>query len=238
MKTILHKAETRIVTDLGWLRIHASFRDNSSVEDRQQFGSLLIVDDALMIPGGRGFKLHPHENMEIISWVISGVDEHNDSKHGINLIPAGSVQLMSAGTGIEHAENNSSDTEPVHMFQIWIVPKVIGVSPRYQIKSLHGLDRTNKLLTFISPDGSDGSLIINQDAYLSLSILEKGKSLAYKTHAAGNGVYILVLFGKINIAGTVVANRDAVGIETKDPFEIKSMEKSEILFIEVPMHSL
>ncbi len=235
MKTILHKAETRIVNDLGWLRIHASFREDSSIEDRRQFGFLLIVDDALMIPGGRGFKLHPHQNMEIISWVISGVDEHHDSEHGIRLISGGNVQLMSAGTGIEHAENNCSETEPVHMFQIWIAPKAIDVSPRYQTKSLHGMDRTNKLLTFISPDGSNDSLIINQDAYLSLTTMEKGKGLTYKMHNVKNGVYILVLFGKIDAAGTVLCNRDALGIETKGAIEIASMEKSEVLFIEVPI---
>jgi quercetin 2,3-dioxygenase len=235
MKKTHHAADTRIVNDLGWLRISASFRENAPTHDRRNFGSLVVVDDALMIPGGRGFKLHPHENMEIISWVLSGTDEHVDSKHGVNLLRSENVQLMSAGTGIQHAENNWSEKEAVHMFQIWVTPKKRNVEPRYQTKSLQGLDRENKLLTFISPDGADGALAINQDAYFSITTLEKGKELSYKMHHAGNGVYIMVLFGEIKAANTKLRHRDALGVETTEPVLIKSLERSEVLFIEIPM---
>lgn len=122
------------------------------------------------------------------------------------------------------------------MFQIWVTPKLLNVEPRYQTKSLLGLERTNKLLTFISPQESDHSLVINQDAYFSLTTLDKGKSLTYNIHDNNNGVYILVLFGKVDVADAILSNRDAIGIETTEPILIQSLEKSEILFIEIPMH--
>lgn len=117
MKKTLHKADSRIVNDLGWLRIHASFRDDAALENRKKFGALLIVDDALMIPGGRGFQLHPHQNMEIVSWVLSGTDEHNDSKHGINLIKGGHVQLMSAGMELNTRKTMPRKRNPCTCFR-------------------------------------------------------------------------------------------------------------------------
>jgi redox-sensitive bicupin YhaK (pirin superfamily) len=161
MNKKVHRASERIVNDLGWLRIHASFRDEGKTEDRKKFGTLVVLDDAMMIPGGRGFKLHPHDNMEIISWILSGTDEHNDNANGITLLHGGDVQLMSAGTGIKHAENNYSPTEAVHMFQIWIEPQKKNIKPNYQVKSIKGAGRLNELFTFISPDGANNSLTIN-----------------------------------------------------------------------------
>jgi redox-sensitive bicupin YhaK (pirin superfamily) len=235
MEYIVHKADTRIVNDFGWLRISASFREDAATPDRQRFGTLLIVDDALMIPGGRGFALHPHDNMEIISWVLSGTDEHNGGTDGINLIRSNEVQLLSAGTGIEHAENNLSEQEAVHMFQIWIKPKNHNVAPRYQTKSLTGLDRTNKLLTFISPDGKDSSLVINQDAYVSITALDPGKRLTYEPKLKTNGLYVLVLFGTIELLDLTLSNRDAIAIKVDGPAEVMCKTRSEILFIEVPL---
>lgn len=235
MKKTLHKAGTRVVNDLGWLRIHASFRDNNPTDDTRQFGTLCIVDDAMMIPGGRGFTLHPHDNMEIVSWVLSGIDEHNDSKHGINLIAPGGVQLMSAGTGIEHAENNPSEVEPVHMFQIWVKPKVLNIVPRYQTLSLRDFDRVNKLVTFITPDGSNGSLEINQDAYFSITTLDNGESIPYAVRKKGNGLYIMVLFGKATVGGEELTHRDAIGITSTEAIEIKAIQKTEVLIIEMPV---
>lgn len=236
MKKIVHKASDRIVNDLGWLRIHASFREEGTTEDRRRFGTLLVLDDATMIPGGRGFKLHPHDNMEIISWVLSGADEHNDSENGITILHGGDVQLMSAGTGIQHAENNASATEAVHMLQIWIEPLRKNIKPAYQVKSLKDTGRNlNEVFTFISPDGANASLVINQQSYFSVVTLEEGKSLSYDRHDHLNGVYVFVLGGGIVIDHTELSDRDALGVFPGEPIELKAARLSTVFFIETPM---
>ncbi len=235
MKIIIHRTATRIVNDLGWLRISASFREDAPTADRRQFGTLLIVDDAMMIPGGRGFTLHPHDNMEIISWVLSGTDEHNGGEDGVHLIRNGEVQLMSAGTGIQHAENNPSELEAVHMFQIWITPKVRDIKPRYQRKSIGNQGQSNKLLTFVSPDGADDSLVINQDAYVSVVRLDIGKRITYSQKHSDNGMYLIVLFGSIDVLGNVLSNRDAIAIQDVEAFDITCITKAHVAIIETPM---
>lgn len=233
MEQILHRASDRIVNDFGWLRIHASFREDASTSHQQRFGALVILDDATMIPGGRGFTLHPHSDMEIISWILSGVDEHNDSKNGITLLKGGQVQLMSAGSGIQHAENNGSETEGVHMFQIWIEPSIKNVKPDYQVKTLKD-NRINELNTFISPDGRNDSLKINQKAYLSTLVLSKESNFEYKRYAPENGVYVFVLTGHVDVNTTRLAHRDAFGIPSGTLLHLNAHETSRILFIEVP----
>ncbi len=237
MKKVIHKAEDRINHDLGWLKIQASFRQDVPTTDRNRFGALVILDDAIMIPGGRGFKLHPHDNMEIISWILSGTDEHNDGVNGITLLRDGDVQLMSAGTGIEHAENNNSDTAPVHMFQIWIEPEERNIVPNYQVKSIKNADHLNKLFTFISPDGANHSLIINQQAYLSIVTLEHGKGINYQPNIRTNGVYVFVLSGHVAIENTVLQDRDALAVYPEELISIEAVQLSEILFIEIPVES-
>jgi quercetin 2,3-dioxygenase len=233
MKQILHRASGRIVNDFGWLRIHASFRDDAASAHQKRFGSLVILDDATMIPGGRGFRLHPHDNMEIISWVLSGTDEHNDSKNGITLLHGGQVQLMSAGTGIQHAENNHSQTEAVHMFQIWIEPGAMGVDPNYQVMTLKD-GVVDQLHTFVSPDGAGDSLRINQQAYLSTLTLSKESSFNYNRHLLTNGVYVFVLVGHVTLNESQLMHRDAMGIPPGFPIALTAVEGSRILFIEVP----
>jgi len=235
MKKMLHKASERIQNDFGWLRIQASFREDGITEDKRRFGKLVIVDDALMIPGGRGFKLHPHENMEIISWVLSGTDEHNDSKNGITLLHGGDVQLMSAGTGIEHAENNHSLTEALHMFQLWIEPSRKGIVPAYQTKSLRNALKPNELLTFVSPTGENDSLVINQQAYLSIVALDAGERLGYTLREKGNGVYIFIVLGHVVVDSTTLFHRDAIGVHSCDHIDVDAKVFSQVLFIEVPM---
>jgi hypothetical protein len=235
MKYILHKAADRIINDLGWLRIHASFREEADQIDKRRFGKLVILDDATMIPGGRGFKLHPHENMEIISWILSGTDEHNDSVNGITLLRDGDVQIMSAGTGIEHAENNHSTTVGIHMFQIWIEPAKLDVKPRYQIKSLRSDFKSDELYTFISPTGDEDSLTINQNAYLSLLKLSGDKSIEYKSRVPTNGIYVFIVLGAVGVNDIHMAHRDALGVYPGNPLVLRAIQPSTILFIEVPM---
>jgi redox-sensitive bicupin YhaK (pirin superfamily) len=237
MKKIIHKAKDRINHDLGWLKIQASFRKDAPTSDRNRFGALVILDDAVMIPGGRGFKLHPHDNMEIISWILSGTDEHNDGVNGIALLRDGDVQLMSAGTGIEHAENNHSATEPVHMFQIWIEPKKKNIEPNYQVKSIKNADHLNKLFTFISPDGANNSLTINQQAYLSVVSLEQGNGINYLPYLQTNGVYVFVLSGHVTIGNAALQDRDALAVYPTDLISIEAVRLSEVLLIEIPMES-
>lgn len=235
MNKIIHKAADRIENDFGWLQIRASFREDAKNQHQRSFGKLVILDDALMIPGGRGFQLHPHQDMEIISWVLSGTDEHNDSKNGVTLIHGGEVQLMSAGSGIEHAENNHSLTEAVHMFQIWIEPDKKQVPAKYQTKSIRGATKVNDLYTFVTPTGEHDSLVINQQAYISIADIQKGDDLSYKLRDKGNGLYLFVVLGNISIAETNLLHRDAVGLSDINTVDVHALQYSQVLFIEVPL---
>jgi quercetin 2,3-dioxygenase len=235
MNQIIHRAADRIENDFGWLQIRASFRHDAKNHHQRSFGKLVILDDALMIPGGRGFQLHPHEDMEIISWVLSGTDEHNDSKDGITLIHGGEVQLMSAGSGIEHAENNHSLTDAVHMFQIWIEPDKRQIPAAYQTKSIRSAMNVNELYTFVTPTGEGGSLVINQQAYISIANMEKGGNLRYNLRDKANGLYLFVVLGNISVRDTNLLHRDAVGLSNIDTADVFANQYSQVLFIEVPL---
>lgn len=235
MTKLIHKAADRIENDFGWLQIRASFRENAKNEHQRSFGKLVILDDALMIPGGRGFQLHPHQDMEIISWVLSGTDEHNDSKNGVTLIHGGEVQLMSAGSGIEHAENNHSLTDAVHMFQIWIEPDKKQIPAKYQTKSIRTATKVNELYTFITPTGEHDSLVINQQAYISIANIEKEQNLTYNLRDRANGLYVFVVLGDVSVADTNLLHRDAVGLRNIDMADVFANQYSQVLFIEVPI---
>lgn len=234
-QTVLHKAEERIINDFGWLRIKASFREDAVRGDQKKFGSLVILDDAIMIPGGRGFNLHPHDNMEVISYITSGTDRHTDSRNGVRLLQAGDIQLMSAGTGIEHSDGNDSDTEPLYMFQIWILPEKKDIAPRYQYASLKGVDFRNKFHTFITPEGDEGSLQINQRAYFSITQLDEQIEIEYPAHQKENGVYVFVLSGQIQLQDMILNSRDAIGIPAYGFFTLKALDNAEVLLIEMPV---
>ncbi|MGK0363885.1 MAG: redox-sensitive bicupin YhaK (pirin superfamily) [Saprospiraceae bacterium] len=234
MKTVLHRADTRGHADHGWLNTHHSFSfANYRNPERMSFGVLRVLNDD-SVAAQRGFGKHPHDNMEIISIPLEGALEHEDSMGNQHVIKKGDVQVMSAGTGIYHSEKNRSKDVDVKFLQIWVFPKERNIEPRYDQIAYNSDDRINKWQRVVSPE-SDGSVMINQDAYFSMTNLEKGKSLDYQIARNGNGVYAFILEGTVSIDGQDLNKRDGFGVWDTDKICVTASEDAEILLMDIPM---
>lgn len=238
MKTIIHKAENRGFANHGWLQANHSFSfANFYDPEKVHFGALRVLNDDIIGPK-MGFGTHPHDNMEIITIPLTGLLKHKDNM-GDAWIPvkSGEVQIMSAGTGVQHSEINGSEEEHLGLFQIWIMPNKQNVKPRYDQKMFDVNERKNKLQVLVTSidENHEGSLKIHQDAIISRIDLDKGKAFEYELKSKNHGVYVMTVFGKININEITLENRDAIGISDTDAFKINVEEDSSLLFIEVPM---
>ena len=237
MKTELHPASDRGHAKYDWLDTYHSFSFATYFNPaREQFGCLRVLNDDT-VAGGTGFDLHPHNNMEIITIMLEGALEHRDSMGNVQVINPGEVQVMSAGTGIFHAEYNHSETDDAGLFQIWIFPRKKGLKPRYDQKFFDESDTKNQLVTLVTPDNdqNESSLWIHQDAYISTINLEKKHDFEYKVRIPGNGVFIMVTEGKISINDHILNRRDAIAVSETDSIAIEAVENSKVLYIEVPM---
>jgi redox-sensitive bicupin YhaK (pirin superfamily) len=235
-KTILHKAETRGHANHGWLESFHTFSfANYYNPERMHFGVLRVLNDDRVNPG-MGFGTHPHNNMEIISIPLEGDLEHKDSMGNVATIKHGDIQVMSAGTGIQHSEYNRNQNQLVKFLQIWIFPNKKNVTPRYDQITLNIAERHNKLQQIISPNPDDEGVWIHQDAWFHLGTFDANIQTEYQFKKAGNGVYAFVLKGNFIIEGQELSNRDGYGIWDTNTITIESgSEDSEILLMEVPM---
>ncbi len=234
MKTTIHKADSRGSFDKEWLKTNHTFSFADYYDpDRMNFGALKVLNDDI-IEAGKGFGLHPHDNMEIISVPIYGSLEHNDSKNNKSVVGENEIQVMSAGSGIWHSEFNGSTEVDANFLQLWILPKKLDVEPRYDQKTFPPENRRDEFQLIVSPNGRKGSLAINQDAFLSLVEIRPRLTLNYENYIAENIVYVFVIEGKIQIDDAELERRDAVGIEEAREFRIFSRDKSKLLIIEIP----
>lgn len=234
MKTVLHKSSTRGHTLINWLDSHHTFSfDQYYDPNRVQFGALRVLNDDRVSPG-KGFGVHPHRNMEIVSIPLKGKLQHGDSIQNSRVIEPGEIQTMSAGTGIYHSEMNGSKTEPVEFLQIWVLPKVNNTAPEYKDFDVKGLKKKNEPYAIVSPDGSTPATLL-QDCWFSMLDLDKGKHAAYTLHANKNGVYIFLIEGEINVADIVLNRRDGLGVYDTPDVNIAALKDSHVLLIEVPM---
>ena len=238
MKYNIYKASERGTADHGWLKANFSFSFAHYYNPQQiNFGVLRVLNDDY-IAGGMGFGTHPHDNMEIISIPLKGALKHRDSMSN-KWIPlhTGEVQVMSAGTGIQHSEMNNHPTEEVNLFQIWIIPQEQNVTPRYDQKKFEISERLNTLQTLVSSIDNpvESSLTIHQDAKIARIDLDENSSFTYELASETNGVYVMVIEGQVSIGNEVLTKRDAIGIEQANRFKIDTVLKSELLLIEVPM---
>lgn len=232
---IIHQAATRGHADHGWLKSHHTFSFADYYNpDRMSFGALRVINDDF-IEGAMGFGMHPHRDMEIITIPLEGALAHKDSIGTSSVIKKGEVQIMSAGTGIRHSEFNANQNDPVKLLQIWVMPEKMSVRPRYEQKEFSADARQNQLQLIVSPDGREGSVSINQKAFFSLSELDEDREITYQKKSEGNGIYIFLVKGKIEVNGEVLNVRDGLGIEAFEKLAIHSLEKSEILLMEVPV---
>lgn len=233
--SVLHKANTRGLADLGWLNSHHTFSfSNYYNPDRMNFGVLRVLNDDI-VAGGMGFGAHPHQNMEIISIPLEGDLEHQDNMGNKTVIRNGDIQVMSAGTGVEHSEKNKNNDSQVKFLQIWVIPNQQNVKPRYDQITLNPEDRKNKLQQIISPNPEDEGVWIHQDAWFHLGNFDAGTSINYQIKKKGNGLYAFILKGDLSINGQELNTRDGFGIWNFETLDIKANSDTEILLMEVPM---
>ena len=238
MTTQLFESNTRGKADFGWLKANFSFSfGNYFNPERLQFGMLRVLNDDT-IAGGTGFGTHGHANMEIITIPLEGGLAHKDSMGNEGVIRFGEVQVMSAGSGVEHSEMNASQREEAKTLQLWIFPDLENVPPRYDQKSFDIENQINTFVNIVSPnDQNDGNALwVYQKTFFHLGIFESNTSVTYKVRIPKNGVYLFLIEGEIEVNNNVLKARDAMGITDFDAFEIKISTKSKILLVEVPMN--
>ncbi|WP_374950657.1 pirin family protein [Mucilaginibacter sp.] len=233
--TIIHKAATRGMADLGWLKSAQTFSFGGFYSpDRMGFGVLRVLNDDT-VDGAMGFGNHPHDNMEIISIPLEGELVHQDSMGNETVIKPGEIQVMSAGTGIYHTEYNRDDTEPVKFLQIWLYPNQRNVAPRYDQKTID-MGEKNLLHQILSPDADDEGVWIYQNAWFNMGNFEAGKDVIYNLKDNANGVYAFVLSGDVNVNGQLLNSHDGMGITGTDQIHIKAESDMQILLMDIPMN--
>lgn len=235
MQINIHQADSRGTADLDWLYSRHTYSFSSYQDaERMGFGKLRVINDDIVQPS-MGFGTHPHENMEIVSIPLRGSLRHKDSIGNEHIIPSGEIQIMSAGTGIHHSEYNNSDTDEVNFLQIWVLPKLQNITPRYDQKRFDSSKRKNKVQLVVSPSGNEDSITINQDAYFSLADLDDGHSLTYQMNIVNNGLYVFVISGAVTIGDSVLEQRDGAEISDVTAVSLIANNVAQVLFIEVPL---
>jgi len=230
MKTI-RKSNERGHASHGWLDSYHTF-SFADYHDPQWMGyrSLRVINDDLVMPG-MGFGKHPHRDMEIITYVLSGAIEHKDSMGNGRVIKAGEFQYMAAGTGVQHSEFNPSKTDPLRLLQIWIQPDTKGVKPRYAEKNFAAAP-TGQLHLIASKTGRDGSIAIHQDVNLLLAKLDAGQKVAQPL-AAGRYAWVHIAEGEVELNGTKLASGDAVGVSDEGVLNISATKPSQVLLFDL-----
>jgi len=231
---IIHKAETRGNTNLGWLNSYHTFSfGNYYNPDRINFGVLRVLNDDI-IKGGRGFDEHPHNNMEIISIPIYGALAHKDNLGNEYIITENDIQVMSDGSGILHSEYNANEDSDANFLQIWLITKERNLKPRYEHRNFEPHLRKNNLQLIVSPDGRNNSNKIYQNAFLYLSDLDKNLKIQFSKNINENLVYIFIIDGNVKIENHILNRRDAIGLIDIHSIEIISIENSKIILFEIP----
>lgn len=233
---VIHRASSRGMADHGWLQANFSFSfANYYNPDRMHFGVLRVLNDDIIAPG-RGFRMHPHDNMEIITIPLEGTLEHKDSMGNVSKIESGEIQVMSAGTGIKHSEFNARQDKAVKSFQIWLFPRYKSVKPRYDQLKLDVSKRKNRFQQILSPNQNDEGVWIHQDAWFHMADIDKGRALTYTCKRKGNGLYAMVVYGEAMIEGQMLGQRDAIGMWDISKINVKSLQpNTTILIMDVPM---
>ena len=227
----IRKSNERGHAEHGWLDSYHTF-SFAGYHDPQWMGyrSLRVINDDLVMPG-MGFGTHPHRDMEIITYILSGALEHKDSMGNGRVIKVGDVQYMAAGTGVQHSEFNPSKDEAVHLLQIWIQPDARGVKPRYAEKSFQHAE-TGKLHLVASKAGRAGSIAIHQEADLWLAKLDAGQSVSH-TLAQGRHAWLHVAEGEIVLNGQTLAGGDAAAVDDGSELQLSAGKPAQVLVFDL-----
>lgn len=217
---------------MEWLLSFHSFSFGHYYDpNKMGFGALRVINDDF-IKADSGFGTHPHKNMEIVTIPFKGQLQHRDSVGNESVISHGEVQIMSAGTGIFHSEFNASQTEAVELFQIWVLPRENERPPRYEQKRIEFKKNGETLL--VSPDGREGSVMMEQDGFFTYVHLEAEKTLNYQKKISDNLIYTLLIDGEGEVKGELIQKRDAFGLSREEDFSFLSKKSTELLILEIP----
>ena len=235
MQTQLFPASERGIKDIGWLKSNFFFSFSDYYHPlKSAFGTLVAFnDDYLEV--GKGFGIHPHVNMEIISVLLKGKMNHKDTMGYSTTVEEGGVQIMSAGSGLRHEEYNIGEEE-VNFLQIWVQPKQQNIAPRYQQRSFPRDKRKNQIKTIISGEEGLEHCWINQNARLSLGYFDKDREVSYSFNPVNKCLFIFAIEGIIKIGDTILRPKDGLGIWDTDQINIQSLETSQFLVIETPVN--
>lgn len=229
MKKIL-RSEDRGYFDHGWLKTFHTFSFAGYYNpERIRYKTLRVINEDFVAPG-EGFGTHPHDNMEIITYVISGALSHRDSMGNVKTVRAGEVQAMSAGTGVEHSEFNPSDSEPTHLIQIWIFPERKGLSPSYS--EWRPSESRPALSLIASPDGRTGSIKINQDASIILGTLKADETAAYEL-GKERGLWLQLFKGELKAGEDHLRAGDALAIDESGILSLTAGVEAQFLVFDV-----
>jgi redox-sensitive bicupin YhaK (pirin superfamily) len=228
----VRKANTIYRKEGGWFdaRWHFSFDEYYDTE-YMGFGTMRVFNDDRLVPGAI-WPMHPHRDIEGLTYVVEGTFRHEDSLGNDGVLPAGSVQRMTLGSGAHHSEQNGSETEPMRFIQVWIMPRERGLTPGVEQKELGLDDRRNRLFRAIGPDREGGSILVHQDAAMYICHLDPGKSVEHAFPLSFGG-YVYVLSGMVAINGQVLENADAAMTWDEEAVRIEARETSEVVMIEV-----
>jgi redox-sensitive bicupin YhaK (pirin superfamily) len=228
----IRKAEDRGHFDFGWLNTYHTFSfDQYYDPEHMSFRTLRVINEDRVKPGV-GFPTHSHRDMEIVTYILEGALRHQDSMGNGSVIRPGDVQRMTAGTGVSHSEFNPSKEEPVHLLQIWIMPKQRNLPPGYEQKAFSEEERRGKLCLIASQDGGKGSVAINQDASIYASILAPGETLEHKL-GANRHAWVQVARGAVSVNGEGLEQGDGAALSEETVVRIDGQEPGEILLFDL-----
>jgi len=228
----IRRSEERGGGDYGWLNTKHTFSFDQYHDPKwMSFRSLRVINEDRVAPDV-GFPTHPHRDMEIITYLLSGALEHKDSLGTGSIIRPGDGQRMSAGRGIRHSEMNASKTEPAHLLQIWIMPDKQGYEPSYEQKAFPNDEKRGKLRLIASPDGADGSVTIHQDAKLYVSLLLPGQEVRHEL-GKGRHAWLQVAKGAVDLNGKKMVQGDGAGVSDEAALTIRGLEDAEVLLFDL-----
>jgi redox-sensitive bicupin YhaK (pirin superfamily) len=228
----VRKARDRGHAHHGWLDTFHTFSfANYQDHNHMRFRSLRVMNEDIVAPG-QGFGTHPHQDMEIVTYVLEGALEHKDSMGNGEVLRPGEFQRMSAGTGITHSEFNPSDTEPVHLYQIWLFPERKGIAPSYEQKRFPAEGRQNQLQLVASRNAESGSLLIHQDARIYLSSVDAGQAITHPL-PAGRYAWLQVLRGTASLNGLPLETSDGAAISDETQLTIHATSDAELMLFDL-----
>jgi len=227
-------ANSRKFKDFGFMQAYLSFKPDLA-EERLSFGSLITIDDAILKPGAKGFGLHSHKDVEVVTFVVQGEVKHIDPDNPLHTgtLSAKGIQVITAGTGIIHNEENNSVDDELHALQIWFKPRENGITPSYAKKSLKAYAYTNQLTCILSPNGENNSLVVQQEAFIYYCLSNTNKTLSYGPHGESRRVFIYVIEGDVLINDKALNKGDGYGILECENVDLNILPGTELLLFDM-----